>query len=175
MRHYIATDGIACGKGVGDPTLEVVRAWDAVDCPECMQACPTAEEYIRSMVATLHEHRPELLRPLQGAWKGPEADPATPAGIFWWVRSHLLVFVSPWNAADGTLWLHASVSRRDRCPTYDELTEVRGHLFRPSDTVLHVWPPADEHFSFHPYCLHLWTPMDGSRPIPDLRGDGGGA
>ena len=174
MRHYIDTEGVACDKGTGDPTLEVVHSWADVDCPECMQTRPTAAEYIRSMVATLLQHRPELLRRVDGAWKGPEADPRAPSGILWWAHGNMLVMASPWNAADKSLWLHVSVSRRDRCPSYDELTEVRDRLFRTTDTVLHVWPPRDEHYSHHPYCLHLWTPMDGSRPIPDLRGDGGG-
>lgn len=140
-------------------------------------------EYLESMVRTLRDHRPELLRPVHGSWQGPEADPRTPAGIFWWSHGHkVLTFASPWDAGapdlpGGThagLWLHVSVSRRDRCPSYEELTEVRDRLFRATDTVLHVWPPRDEHFSLHPNCLHLWTPMDGSRPIPDLRGVGGG-
>jgi hypothetical protein len=66
------------------------------------------------------------------------------------------------------------VSRPKRDPTYADLLEVRRRFFREGDTVLHVFPPSSEHFSYHDHCLHLWTPIDGSRPIPDLRGQGGG-
>ena len=143
--------------------------------------------YLTSMCRTLHDHRPELLQPMRGRWSGPDADPRAPSGLIY-RRGAVLAIVSPWDVpvvtpggpvgfmppADSELWLHVSVSRPDRPPTYDELTDARNQLFRPTDTVLHVWPPRDEHFNLHPHCLHLWTPMNGRRPVPDLRGLGGG-
>lgn len=133
-----------------------------------LQLPPTG--YLESVVALLHERRPELLGALHG-FVGPTSDERVAGLIF--RRGRLLVVVSPWDTDEG-LWLHVSVSTPTRCPTYDELTRVRRSLFRDTDTVLHVWPPASEHYSLHPYCLHLWTPMDGTRPIPDLRGNEGG-
>lgn len=89
----------------------------------------------------------------------------------------MLCIVGPWNVTTAAgladLWLHVSVSTPDRDPSYEQLTLVRDYLFREMDTVLHVWPPRTEHYSLHPHCLHLWTPIDGSRPIPDLRNERG--
>ncbi len=135
-----------------------------------------AEAYLTSVVLLLKTHRPYLLEEQRGKWSGPTANINAPSGLLFRGPARLLVFVSPWDTTgrDEDLWLHVSVSTPTRDPTYAELTDVRRRLFREADTVLHVWPPASEHYNLHPHCLHLWTPMDGSRPIPDLRGEGGG-
>lgn len=138
--------------------------------------------YIDSLVCALRDMRPELLVECQGRWEGPLIRAAAQQGLWWRGPARLLVCISPWDAGTMTpealnappAWLHVSVSTPERCPTYDELTEVRRRFFRPTDTVLHVWPPIDEHYSLHPYCLHLWARLDGGREIPDLRGVGGG-
>lgn len=137
---------------------------------------PTPEEYLASIVALFREHRPELLKTQRGRWDGPMTHPGQLVAGLVFKGPGLLVLVSPWDTtgADEDLWLHVSVSRRDRDPSYAELTECRTRFFHPTDTVLHVWPPVAEHFNLHPHCLHLWTPLDGHRPIPDLRGQGGG-
>ena len=131
-------------------------------------------EYLAMCRDLFRRHRPELLVPRRGRWEGPLWHDRCPGAVF--QRGPLSVIASPWDTTgeDADLWLHVSVSHRVRTPTYEELTDARDTLFRPTDTVLHVWPPRSEHFNLHPNCLHLWTPMDGSRPIPDLRGDGGG-
>lgn len=34
-------------------------------------------------------------------------------------------------------------------------------------TVVASHPPVTDYVNFHPYCLHLWAPMDGIKiPLP---------
>ncbi len=132
-----------------------------------------ASLYLGSLWNTLREHRPELVAERRGRWEGPFLDARAPTGLWFKGPKKFKVCVSPWDVEEG-LWLHVSVSSPRRPPHYDELTDIVRRFFRETDTVLHVWPPKAEHYKLHPHCLHLWTPMDGHRPIPDLRGTGGG-
>ena len=136
-----------------------------------------ALDYVTQLAERLAETRPYLMAQCSGRWQGPAIRLDAPSGL-WWKAGPMAVCASPWDTGPDGLpqdqWLHVSVSTPSRCPSYEELTEVRDRLFRVDDTVVHVWPPRSEHFSLHRYCLHLWTPMDGRRPLPDLRGQMGG-
>lgn len=57
-------------------------------------------------------------------------------------------------------WEHVSVSRRDRCPTWDEMCQVKSLFWDDDDCVMQLHPPKQEHISNHSYCLHLWRPTD---------------
>jgi hypothetical protein len=59
-------------------------------------------------------------------------------------------------ASDGFLWEHVSVSRPDRCPTYEELKLVKDLFWSITDTVVQYFPRESEYVNNHPYCLHLW-------------------
>lgn len=65
-------------------------------------------------------------------------------------------------------WIHLSVSRRDRIPSYMELCEVKALFIGPERKAIQVFPRQSEHYNFHPNCLHLWSPID-SDPLPDFR------
>lgn len=70
-------------------------------------------------------------------------------------------------------WLHVSLSRRDRVPSYDDVKRVKDLFVGDRRKAIQVFPAKDEHFNFHPNCLHLWSPLDRD-PIPDLRREDGG-
>ena len=69
-------------------------------------------------------------------------------------------------ASDGFGWEHVSVSRRDRCPTWDEMCLVKALFWDDDDCVIQYHPPRSEYVNNHPYCLHLWRPIDVSLPMP---------
>lgn len=62
----------------------------------------------------------------------------------------------------GMGWEHVSVSRRSRLPTYEDLDEIRREFWGPKDTVMQLFVPKADHVNAHPYCLHLWRPIDGT-------------
>ena len=69
-------------------------------------------------------------------------------------------------ASSGQCWDHISVSRVDRCPTWQEM-EFAKRIFFADDEVcmqLHVRPK--DHINCHPNCLHIWRPTDQPLPQP---------
>lgn len=75
-------------------------------------------------------------------------------------------------ATDGAGWEHVSVSRRDRCPTWEEMCQVKEMFWDDEDCVIQYHPPKSEWVNNHPRCLHMWRPigMDLPRPHPMLVG-----
>lgn len=69
-------------------------------------------------------------------------------------------------ASIGEGWDHVSVSLQKRCPTWDEMETVKRAFFREEETAMQLHVPASDHISYHPYCLHLWRPIDEDIPRP---------
>lgn len=65
-----------------------------------------------------------------------------------------------------TGWEHVSVSRRDRCPTWDEMCLVKSIFWDEDDCVIQYHPPRSEYVNNHPNCLHLWRPIGVSLAMP---------
>ncbi len=61
-------------------------------------------------------------------------------------------------ASDGAGWEHVSVSRKDRCPTWEEMCQVKNLFWGDEDVVMQFHVPSKDHVNNHPYCLHLWRP-----------------
>lgn len=69
-------------------------------------------------------------------------------------------------ASDGMDWEHVSVSRADRCPTWDEMCQIKAMFWDTEDCVIQFHPPESEYVNNHPHCLHLWRPIDAAIPMP---------
>lgn len=69
-------------------------------------------------------------------------------------------------ASDGGGWEHVSVSRRDRCPTWDEMCQVKALFWDEDDWVVQFHPARAEYVNNHPNCLHLWRPVLDEVPTP---------
>ena len=69
-------------------------------------------------------------------------------------------------AASSDRWDHVSVSRRDRCPTWDEMDHIKRMFFKPDETAMQLHLPISDHISIHPHCLHIWMPHDSEIPRP---------
>ena len=69
-------------------------------------------------------------------------------------------------ASDGAGWEHVSVSRRDRCPTWDEMCQVKDLFWDEDDCVVQYHPPKEAWVNNHPNCLHLWRPVGVELPRP---------
>jgi hypothetical protein len=68
--------------------------------------------------------------------------------------------------SNGEGWEHVSVSFKDRCPTWEEMEDVKRRFWQDTDTVMQLHVPVSEHRNCHPYCLHLWRPTDREIPRP---------
>lgn len=69
-------------------------------------------------------------------------------------------------ASSGEGWDHVSISRRNRCPNWLEMEHVKHLFFRDDETAMQLHVPASDHISHHPYCLHLWRPLNAEIPRP---------
>lgn len=69
--------------------------------------------------------------------------------------------------SDGGNWDHVSVTvDAPRCPTWEEMCEVKDIFWWPADCVVQYHPPQSQYRNHHPYCLHLWRPQKKEIPLP---------
>jgi hypothetical protein len=63
-------------------------------------------------------------------------------------------------------WEHVSVSLPTRCPTWAEMAFIKSVFWDADDTVVQYHPPESEYVNNHPFCLHLWRPIEKQIPLP---------
>lgn len=83
----------------------------------------------------------------------------------------MTVIISGAREEDGKRWVHLSVARPDRLPSYHELVAVKETFIGAERKAISVFAPRSEHVNIHEYCLHLWHCVDGD-PLPDFTGGG---
>ena len=66
----------------------------------------------------------------------------------------------------GCGWDHVSVSFNNRCPTWEEMCEIKSMFFHPDEVVVQYHPAESDYVNNHPYCLHLWRPQEQAMPTP---------
>lgn len=82
-------------------------------------------------------------------------------GVTYRSKWGLLVIVSGDTELDGKRWIHLSMSRANRLPSYDDMVQVKELFIGRDRTALQVFPPRHKHINIMPYCLHLWCCADG--------------
>ncbi len=66
----------------------------------------------------------------------------------------------------GFEWEHVSVSTSNRCPNWQEMCFIKNLFWDPNETVMQIHPPEENYINNHPYCLHLWKPLQAQIPMP---------
>lgn len=61
----------------------------------------------------------------------------------------------------GEGWDHVSVSTELRCPSWEEMEQVKRLFFKDDEAAMQLHVPPTDHISVHPHCLHLWRPHAG--------------
>jgi hypothetical protein len=69
-------------------------------------------------------------------------------------------------ASEGRGWEHVSVSLKNRCPNWPEMSFVKGLFWDDEEAVMQLHPPKSDYVNCHPYCLHLWKPLGVEIPLP---------
>ena len=101
---------------------------------------------------------------LPAPWR-PVPSPTPGANAY--QRPGLVVLVSADIELDGRPWLHASVSRRDRLPSWEDLNEVKDIFVGKDRKAVQVLPPEVEKVNVHPFCLHLFSCLSEAL-LPDF-------
>jgi hypothetical protein len=63
-------------------------------------------------------------------------------------------------------WEHVSVSRSDRCPTWNEMCIVKDLFWDEDETVIQFHPKKSDYINDHPFCLHLWKKVSKDYELP---------
>jgi hypothetical protein len=63
-------------------------------------------------------------------------------------------------------WEHVSVSTTTRTPSWQEMCWVKDLFWGKEEVVMQLHPAKSEYVNHHPYCLHLWKPIDSVIPLP---------
>jgi hypothetical protein len=95
------------------------------------------------------------MRPTPNHWleqKRLNGPPGENLGHF--IDGHFSIIV-----AEGNGWDHVSVSRRDRCPTWEEMDRIKRRIFRDDEVVMQLHVNNGSKVNVHPFCLHLWRPQ----------------
>ena len=94
-------------------------------------------------------------------------------GVMYQNRSDkLAAIVSVAKEADGKEWVHLSVSKPSRVPTYDELCKMK-ELFLGDDLEAYQkFVARKDHINIMPNCLHLWACLEGPQ-LPDFSNGSG--
>jgi hypothetical protein len=89
------------------------------------------------------------------------------------LRDDRRIIVTDGPAPDGedgdshSLWRHASISRPEAMPTYDDLALLHRVVW-PEGWAYQLFAPPDSHVNIHAFALHLWGRPDGRKLLPNF-------
>ena len=66
-------------------------------------------------------------------------------------------------------WFHVSVSRQSRMPDWNDISLVKRVFLGAETEAYQVMAKESEHVNIHPFCLHLWSPLNEKRRVANLR------
>lgn len=70
--------------------------------------------------------------------------------------------------SQGREWWHASISHKDRMPTYSELAALHLAVWGRDGWAYQVFAPRADHVNIHSFALHLWGLPDGRAALPNF-------
>jgi hypothetical protein len=74
-------------------------------------------------------------------------------------------------------WEHVSVSVKyknakgkvcDRCPTWEEMHEIKRIFWEDEECVMQLHPPQSSYVNVNSFTLHLWRPTKATIPTPPV-------
>lgn len=63
-------------------------------------------------------------------------------------------------------WEHVSVSCKNRCPNWEEMSYVKDLFWAEDETVVQYHPKKSEYVNCHPYVLHMWRNVQFEFRLP---------
>lgn len=111
-------------------------------------------------------------RILPASWKDVTPPGFAPFGKAFANFAGLRVLLSVEHKTNEDRWLHVSVSREDRLPSWEDLKEIKDLFIGRDRAAIQILPKSSEYVNCHPYVLHLWSDLDRERFVPDFRRKG---
>ena len=63
-------------------------------------------------------------------------------------------------------WEHVSVSCKNRCPNWEEMSFIKNLFWGEDETVIQFHPKKSEYVNQHPFVLHLWKRTGKEHELP---------
>lgn len=76
-------------------------------------------------------------------------------------RCHLN-FILSWGAG----FEHCSVSLPTRCPSWEQMCSIKETFWKDDECCMQLHPSKSNYVNNHPYCLHIWRPINQEIPQP---------
>jgi len=74
-------------------------------------------------------------------------------------------------ASTSRTWEHVSISRRNRCPNWPEMSYIHRMFFKDDEPAMQLHVAGKDHINVVEYCLHLWRPTIETIPgVPAMTG-----
>ena len=73
-----------------------------------------------------------------------------------------LNFIMSWGAG----FEHCSVSMPTRCPSWEQMCVMKELFWKDDEVCMELHPAKDNYVNNHPYCLHIWRPINQEIPLP---------
>ncbi len=128
----------------------------------------TREQFLQALVLS-QDLAPKVLPP---SWSQVRIEQSSPFfGQQLFLRRDGLKVIFTADRYWGKTWLHVSMSRQKRLPSYEDMTDVKALFIGRDRQALQIFPPASKHVNIHNYCLHLWCALEGDG-LPDFGQDG---
>lgn len=73
-----------------------------------------------------------------------------------------LNFIMSWGAG----FEHCSVSMPTRCPSWEQMCAIKDAFWNDNEVCMQLHPAKKDYVNNHPYCLHIWKPINEKIPLP---------
>lgn len=72
--------------------------------------------------------------------------------------------------SDGGGWKHLSATNAQKkvIPSWNAMCRLKEYFFSDDEWACQFHPAKDDHINDHPYCLHIWMPLDAPLPHPSI-------
>lgn len=70
---------------------------------------------------------------------------------------------------NGDEWIHVSVARHDRLPSWIEIAKVKSEFIGDDREAFHMIPKKEDHVNLHRYCIHIWSSEKTKANLPNLQ------
>ena len=88
-------------------------------------------------------------------------------GIKAYLRNDQLQVLFSYINMEGKPWLHVSLSRPKKIPSYEDMYCVKQIFIGDDLQAVQIFPKKEKHLNINEYVLHLWCALEGDG-LPDF-------
>lgn len=75
---------------------------------------------------------------------------------------HFVTFMFSYSGG----WEHLSISKPTQTPSWDDMCAAKNMFWDEDECCVEYHPAKKDYVNLHPYCLHIWKPINETLPTP---------